>query len=81
MEKTLKVSNPLCPKCGCRAREVLGAFEVTVELIPMQVDILKFSEDTFALGDKRIRKPAGPLVTLRCGGGHEWEVSHEGGAE
>jgi hypothetical protein len=60
----MKVAAPMCPKCGCPARYVIGTFKVRVE-VDIHMD---------PTGRKFVGKPVGddPKM-LECSGGHTWE--------
>lgn len=64
----MKVGNPLCPKCGCPPRNVIGVFKVRVG-----VSLDPKSGKLDKTGEMRVHKPvSGHPLTLECGGGHQW---------
>lgn len=63
----MKVQHPLCPRCGCPPRFVIGTFQVRVGVRADK------DNDLSPTGEKRVGKPVErePLV-LECGGQHQW---------
>jgi len=63
----MNVENPLCPKCGCPARVIVGVFTVRVSVTSDKDGSLSKT------GEKRVGKPVeGFPLTLECGGRHRW---------
>lgn len=58
----MKDERPICPKCGCPARDVKMTAEVICEL----------NMDGTAGKVKRAGTPVGDM-TYVCGGGHKWK--------
>lgn len=66
----MKVANPLCPKCGCPARTIIGVFKVHLGVTADKAGYL------WTTGEKRVGQPVGeqPLM-LECGGKHQWTTT------
>lgn len=63
----MRFRNPLCPKCGCTPRFILGTFQVRLGVTPTKG--AEFSRT----GEQRVGKPVdNQPLTLECGGGHQW---------
>ena len=62
----MKVQHPLCPRCGCPPRFVIGTFQVRVGVRADK------DNDLSPTGEKRVGKRVEAPMILECGGGHLW---------
>lgn len=69
----MKFNNPLCPKCGCPPRSILGTFQVRLGVTQTRAPNGSVGQEFTRTGEQRVGKPVGQQpLTLECGGGHQW---------
>jgi hypothetical protein len=67
----MKLDKPLCPKCGCPPRYIVGAFEVRMGIVPREDDGFRRT------GKRHVGRVLGNVSKAECGGGHRWNVEVE----